>query len=58
MLEKYTADVCALYGGHLKEVILYGSYARGDCREDSDIDIMILVDDMDDEEIYRKGKGL
>ena len=25
-------------------VILYGSYARGDEREDSDIDILILVD--------------
>ena len=52
LLKKYTADVRALYGSHLKEVILYGSYARGDCREDSDIDIMILVD-MDDEEIRR-----
>jgi uncharacterized protein len=25
-------------------VILYGSYARGDNREDSDIDILVLVD--------------
>lgn len=25
-------------------VILYGSYARGDFREDSDIDILVLVD--------------
>ncbi len=25
-------------------VILYGSYARGDYREDSDIDLLILVD--------------
>ena len=25
-------------------LILYGSYARGDEREDSDIDILILVD--------------
>ncbi len=33
----------------LKKVILYGSYARGDYRDDSDIDIMILLDlsDMD-----------
>ena len=30
-------------------MILYGSYARGDYKEDSDIDIMILLDmeDMD-----------
>jgi uncharacterized protein len=26
------------------ELILYGSYARGDNREDSDIDILVLVD--------------
>ena len=25
-------------------IILYGSYARGDYREDSDIDILILID--------------
>jgi predicted nucleotidyltransferase len=38
-----------IYGSHLKSVILYGSYARGDCNSDSDIDIMILVDLTDDE---------
>ena len=32
------------YGGHIKKIILYGSYARGDFHEDSDIDIMVLVD--------------
>ena len=58
ILKKYTADVRALYGERLCEVILYGSYARGDNREDSDIDIMILVENMSDEEIYRKGKTL
>lgn len=39
-----------IYGRHLKTVILYGFYARGDFREDSDIDIMILLD-IDDIEI-------
>ena len=33
-----------ILGNRLREVILYGSYARGDNNEDSDIDIMILAD--------------
>ena len=33
-----------IYGNHLKQVILYGSYARGDYTKDSDVDIMLLVD--------------
>lgn len=43
ILKKYVEDVRKLYGDHLKTVILYGSYARGDFRPDSDIDMMILV---------------
>lgn len=33
-----------LYGSMLDKIILYGSYARGDHTEESDIDIMILLD--------------
>lgn len=50
ILQKYVAEVKAVYGAHLKKVILYGSYARGDQTSDSDIDVMILVD-MDETEI-------
>ena len=48
-LSKYINIIKDLYGIHLKQVILYGSYARGDYSENSDIDIMILVDINDDE---------
>ncbi len=44
LLMQYTEAVHKLYGRHLKKVILYGSYARGDNTEESDIDIMILLD--------------
>lgn len=44
LLPQYLTEVRKIYGSHLKSVILYGSYARGDYTEDSDIDIMILVD--------------
>lgn len=57
LLQKYTAEIVRIYGSSLKEIILYGSYARGDNREDSDIDIMILVD-LDDTEIKSKGDAL
>jgi predicted nucleotidyltransferase len=44
LMEKYVCEIQKIYGSHLQKVILYGSYARGDYREDSDIDIMILLD--------------
>ncbi len=33
-----------LYGTRLRQVILYGSWARGDATDDSDIDIAIVLD--------------
>lgn len=33
-----------IYGNQLNRIILYGSYARGDHTDESDIDIMILLD--------------
>lgn len=55
LLGKYVKEVGEIYGEHLKSVILYGSYARGDFGPESDIDIMILLD-LPDMEIckYRK----
>lgn len=50
LLCEYVKKVNEIYGQHLKSVILYGSYARGDFQIDSDIDIMILVD-LEDSEI-------
>lgn len=43
LLSGYLAEIQQIYKSHLKSVILYGSYARGDYTVDSDIDIMILV---------------
>lgn len=49
LVMRYVELLSKIYGKHLKTVILYGSYARGDYTEDSDIDIMVLLDlsDMD-----------
>lgn len=38
-----------ILGSKLSKIILYGSYARGDYRSNSDVDVMILVNMTDDE---------
>lgn len=42
-LDEFVTLVKECFGESLKSVIVYGSYARGDYNENSDIDIMILV---------------
>ena len=54
MLKRYVDNMKQLYGNKLKNIILYGSYARGDYGPDSDIDIMILVD-LTEQEIKERG---
>ena len=44
LIEEYVEAIKKIYGSHVRQIILYGSYARGDFRPDSDVDIMILVD--------------
>lgn len=44
VIRQYVSAIQNIYGNHLKQIILYGSYARGNFHKDSDIDIMVLVD--------------
>ena len=58
ILEEYVNGLFKMIGKELKQVILYGSYARGDQNKNgeiSDIDIMILVD-LDAEQIKKLEK--
>ena len=43
-LARAKAGLTALLGDRLREVRLFGSYARGEFTSESDIDVMILVD--------------
>jgi predicted nucleotidyltransferase len=52
LLADVKEEVLKLFGGKLRQLILYGSYARNEQDPESDIDIMILVDE--NEEILRK----
>ncbi len=44
LLHGYIEELRKIYGDHLQKIILYGSRARGDFRDDSDYDILVLTD--------------
>lgn len=58
--------LAALLGRRLRDVRLFGSYARGQFDEESDVDVLILVDDLRPEEraaivdlvLGRSGRGV
>ena len=50
ILNDFTDGVKDVFGEKLKDVVLFGSYARGDYDSDSDVDIAILVDIKREEE--------
>jgi len=47
-LKELVEELKKLYGDNLSRVILYGSKARGDATEGSDIDIMIVLKEIKD----------
>lgn len=47
ILKKAKAVLHKIYGKRLKGIILYGSYARGEAVEGSDIDLIVLLDNME-----------
>ena len=52
IMQEFAKDVRRILGNSLDSVIVYGSYARGDYSEFSDIDVMILVS-LKEEEIKK-----
>jgi predicted nucleotidyltransferase len=44
IVREFREELEELYGARLKSIILYGSWARGDATEDSDIDLLIILE--------------
>ena len=43
LMSEFAKDMKQQFGSDLSRIIVYGSYARGDYTENSDVDVMILV---------------
>lgn len=44
IIKEFKVEVRELYGRRLRNVILYGSYARGEATDDSDIDMAVVLE--------------
>jgi predicted nucleotidyltransferase len=49
-LERFSRALRDRFEARLVEVVLFGSYARGEANEDSDIDVFVVVADLSDPE--------
>ena len=58
LLKELKEDLGRLYGVRLKGVYLFGSYARGEANEESDVDVLIVLDRVESysQEIERTGE--
>ena len=48
VLQMFRAALDAMYGERIERVVLYGSQARGDARPDSDYDVAVFLNGMND----------
>lgn len=52
VLNKMSDNISNVYDGKLDKVIVYGSYARGEEQVDSDIDIVLVLNEEETEEMH------
>ena len=53
VIKDFTEAMKKHYGDRLAKIILFGSYARGDFHEESDMDFMVLLKD-EEVKMYRE----
>ena len=58
LMKELKEGLLHIYGDQLKEVYLFGSYARGDYESSSDVDVMIVLNNYESygKEIDRTGE--
>jgi predicted nucleotidyltransferase len=49
-LERYGLALRRRFGHRLSEFVLFGSYARSEAHEDSDVDVLVSVDGLNEDE--------
>lgn len=45
-LARFRAALARRFGSRLREVVLFGSHARGEAHEESDVDVLVVIDDL------------
>ncbi len=46
LLDKIKLGLRSLYGDRLRDVYLFGSYARGEADAESDVDVLVVLDEV------------
>lgn len=49
-LRRFSSALRERFAGRLREVVLFGSFARGEAHEESDVDVLVVVDDLTEKE--------
>ena len=49
-LARFKAALTSRFGARLRELVLFGSYARGDAHDESDVDVLVVVDGLAERE--------